>query len=84
MMNVEQFATLVITRVAIDLATPGMIGPNFTWAVSFPRMAIGEVKTQWWMANRNTKILEKPKNKLILERVAQETAASFAAITNRL
>lgn len=81
MLNIEQFATICIQNRAIDMAKPGMAGPKFTWAGSFPRMAVTHVETQWYLANRNMKALEK--NQKMIQRIAEETAQSFALITGK-
>ncbi len=81
MLNIEQFATICAHSFAIEMAKPGNAGPKFTWAESFPRMATSHIKTQWWMANRNMKALEM--NQKMIQRIAEETAQSFALITGK-
>ncbi len=81
MLNIEQFATICAHSLAIEMAKPGNAGPKFTWAESFPRMATSHIKTQWWMANRNMKALEM--NQKMIQRIAEETAQSFALITGK-
>lgn len=81
MLNIEQFATICAHSLAIEMAKPGNAGPKFTWAESFPRMAVEHVRTQWWMANRNMKALEM--NQKMIQRIAEETAQSFALITGK-
>lgn len=82
MLNVEQFATIVITSDAINMAKPGNAGANFTWD-SWAGWTVKYVQIQWMMANRNIKILEKPKNKALMERIARRVAEDFKIITGK-
>lgn len=81
MMNLDQFATICIQNYAMRAAEPGMAGPNFSWTKTFPEMAVGYVRTQWWLANRSERVLEK--NLKRVERIAVEVGASFAKITGK-
>lgn len=83
MLNVRQFATIVITNEAIEMAIPGNAGPKFTWETSFLGIALCQTRVQWMMAGRNTKILEKPDNKALIERIAKDTAEKFKLITGK-
>lgn len=80
-LNIEQFATIVIQSYAIRLAESGSVGPNFTWEITFPAMAVGYTKTQWWMANRSERIFIKNEEKV--RQIAFEVAKQFALITGR-
>jgi len=81
MLNIEQFATLVAQSHAIRLAEPGMRGPNFTWKDSFPQMAEGHIRTQWWMANRSEKVFNAAVKSGMIDRITKEIATSFSKIT---
>lgn len=81
MMNINQFATICIQNYAMRMAGPGMAGPNFSWTRTFPEMAVGHVRTQWLMANRSERVLEK--NLKRVERIAVEIGSSFAEITGK-
>ena len=64
MLNIEQFARVVIYSYGLQLAQPGHVGPAFTWEESFPSMAVGYVKSQWWMANRQERVFLKNEAKV--------------------
>ena len=63
-LNIEQFAYLCIYSYGLQLAQPGHVGPAFTWDDSFPDLAVGHVKSQWWMADRSEKVFEKNEAKV--------------------
>jgi hypothetical protein len=59
MLNIEQFAYICAMNLAVDMATPGNVGPNFTWSDSFPRMALRHIETQWVLAARSKKVFKR-------------------------
>lgn len=70
------FAEIIIRRYALDLAAGGA-GPAFSWEMSFPRMALSYVKTQWVVAQGlSPKALDRNAAKLtaLIETVARDHA----------
>lgn len=81
MCNLRDFATSCIINYAISLAKPNSRGAAFTWKDSFPRMAINHTQRQWFMYNRNPKIIQKRIKEV--EEIAIEVSKDFMEITGK-
>lgn len=59
MLNIRQFSQLLAYSVATDMLRPTFQGPKWSWEETFPEMALSKIKTEWFLASRSDKVIER-------------------------
>lgn len=83
MLNIEQFAYICAMNLAVDMATPGNAGPNFTWSTSFPSMALSHVEIQWGLAARSKKVFQRALKDGTIQREINYVKERFTKLTGK-
>jgi hypothetical protein len=81
MLNIQHFAHICAMNLAVDMATPGNAGPNFTWSTSFPMMALRHIENQWLMAARSPRVFQRALTDGTIHREINHVKERFAQLT---